>query len=480
MSQQWHAHNKNARILDKAGVTGEFGQGARNNSHMTHHWTPDSWRERPAKQQPTYTDTDAVHDVIRHLGQLPPLVTAWEIDKLRGQMAEVAHGNAFLLQGGDCSESLQDCNANTILRKLKVLIQMSLVLICGSRQRIVRVGRIAGQYAKPRSADMETKNGVELPSYRGDIINRSPFTSEDRIPDPQLMLRAYERSALTINYIRALSEGGFADLHHPENWDLEFVRNTPGSRKYQTLLESLSDSIRFMEVVGGGELDQLTRVDFYTSHEALLLTYEQALTRTDQRQKGYYNLSTHLPWIGDRTRDIDGAHVEYFRGIRNPIAVKVGNNMAPDQLLDLIKVLNPENTPGRLTLIHRFGSEMIASRLPQLATAVKNAGRTVVWCCDPMHGNTQATRNGYKTRSFDNITSEIISAFRIHKEAGTRLGGIHLELTGEDVTECIGGPAELTEADLERDYRSQVDPRLNYEQAMEIAFLLSENMKQNN
>lgn len=450
-----------------------------NNSRMTNNWTPTSWRERPAKQQPTYADTEAVDSVIRHLGELPPLVTAWEIDKLRGQMADVANGNAFLLQGGDCSESFHDCNANTILRKLKVLIQMSLVLICGSRQKIVRVGRIAGQYAKPRSADLETKNGIELPSYRGDIVNRSAFTPEDRIPNPQLMLRAYERSALTINYIRALTEGGFADLHHPENWDLEFVRNTPGSRKYQTLLESLSDSIRFMEVVGGGELDQLTRVDFYTSHEALLLTYEQALTRTDQRQKGYYNLSTHLPWIGDRTRDIDGAHVEYFRGIRNPIAVKVGNTMAADQLLDLIKVLNPENTPGRLTLIHRFGSEMIASRLPQLATAVKNAGRNVVWCCDPMHGNTQSTRNGYKTRSFDNITSEIISAFRIHQEAGTRLGGIHLELTGEDVTECIGGPAELTETDLERDYRSQVDPRLNYEQAMEIAFLLSENMKQN-
>ncbi|MCL4108835.1 UNVERIFIED_CONTAM: hypothetical protein GTU68_050459 [Idotea baltica] len=446
---------------------------------MTNNWTPTSWRERPAKQQPTYADPEAVDSVIRHLGELPPLVTAWEIDKLRGQMADVANGKAFLLQGGDCSESFHDCNANTILRKLKVLIQMSLVLICGSRQKIVRVGRIAGQYAKPRSADLETKNGIELPSYRGDIVNRSAFTPEDRIPNPQLMLRAYERSALTINYIRALTEGGFADLHHPENWDLEFVRNTPGSRKYQTLLESLSDSIRFMEVVGGGELDQLTRVDFFTSHEALLLTYEQALTRTDQRQKGYYNLSTHLPWIGDRTRDIDGAHVEYFRGIRNPIAVKVGNTMAADQLLDLIKVLNPENTPGRLTLIHRFGSEMIASRLPQLATAVKNAGRNVVWCCDPMHGNTQATRNGYKTRSFDNITSEIISAFRIHQEAGTRLGGIHLELTGEDVTECIGGPAELTEADLERDYRSQVDPRLNYEQAMEIAFLLSENMKQN-
>lgn len=445
---------------------------------MTHNWTPSSWRDRTAKQQPTYSDPDAVESVLRHLGELPPLVTAWEIDRLRRQMADVANGNAFLLQGGDCSESFHDCNANTILRKLKVLIQMSLVLICGSRQKIVRVGRIAGQYAKPRSADTETKDGIELPSYRGDIINRSAFTAEDRNPNPQLMLRAYERSALTINYIRALTEGGFADLHHPENWDLEFVRNTPGSRKYQTLLESLEDSIRFMEVVGGGKLDQLTRVDFFTSHEALHLTYEQALTRTDQRQKGYYNLSTHLPWIGDRTRDIDGAHVEYFRGIQNPIGVKVGNNMAPDQLLDLIKVLNPENTPGRLTLIHRFGSEMISSRLPQLASAVKNAGRHVVWCCDPMHGNTQATRNGFKTRSFDNITSEIITAFRIHQEAGTRLGGIHLELTGEDVTECIGGPAELTETDLERDYRSQVDPRLNYEQAMEIAFLLSENMKQ--
>lgn len=437
-------------------------------------WTPDSWQSRVAKQQPVYENETEVTSVLKSLSELPPLVTAWEVDKLQKQLAEAANGNAFVLQGGDCSESFADCNASTILRKLKVLIQMSLVLICGSKQRVVRVGRIAGQYAKPRSADKESREGIELPSYRGDIINRSPFTKDDRTPDPQLLLRAYERSALTMNYIRALSQGGFADLHHPENWDLEFVRNTPGSRKYQELLESLSDSIRFMEVVSASQMEQLSRVDFFTSHEGLHLLFEQALTRTDQRQRGFYNLSTHLPWIGDRTRAIDGAHVEYFRGIRNPIGVKVGNTMAPDELIDLIKVLNPENIPGRLTLIHRFGADKITSRLPILATAVRRAKLNVLWSCDPMHGNTQATRNGYKTRAFDDITSEIISAFRVHHECGTRLGGIHLELTGEDVTECVGGPANLTESDLPRDYRSQVDPRLNYEQAMEIAFLLTE------
>lgn len=441
---------------------------------MNIEWTPDSWQSRVAKQQPVYDDDAEVSSVLNNLAALPPLVTAWEVDKLQRQLADAANGHAFVLQGGDCSESFSDCNANTILRKLKVLIQMSLVLICGSKQRVVRIGRIAGQYAKPRSANTETRDGVELPTYRGDIVNRSGFTKDDRTPDPQLLLRAYERSALTMNYIRALSQGGFADLHHPENWDLEFVRNTPGSRKYQELLESLSDSIRFMEVVSDGEMEQLSRVDFFTSHEGLHLLFEQALTRTDQRQRGYYNLSTHMPWIGDRTRAIDGAHVEYFRGIQNPIGVKVGNTMAPDELIDLIKVLNPENIPGRLTLIHRFGAEKIASRLPILATAVRKAKQNVLWSCDPMHGNTQATRNGYKTRAFDDITSEIISAFRIHHECGTRLGGIHLELTGEDVTECVGGPANLTESDLPRDYRSQVDPRLNYEQAMEIAFLLTE------
>lgn len=444
---------------------------------MSTTWSPDSWQSRLAQQQPVYDNEVEVADVLKSLADLPPLVTAWEVDKLQRQLADAAAGNCFVLQGGDCSESFGDCNASTILRKLKVLIQMSLVLICGSKQRIVRIGRIAGQYAKPRSANTETREGVELPSYRGDIINRSGFTKGDRTPDPQLLLRAYERSALTINYIRALSEGGFADLHHPENWDLEFVRNTPGSRTYQQLLESLSDSIKFMSVVSSGELEQLRRVDFFTSHEALHLLFEQALTRADQRQRGYYNLSTHLPWIGDRTRAIDGAHVEYFRGIRNPIGVKVGNTIAGDELIDLIKVLNPENIPGRLTLIHRFGADKISSKLPLLTAAVKNANLNVLWSCDPMHGNTQATRYGFKTRSFDEITSEIISAFRIHKDSGTRLSGIHLELTGEDVTECVGGPANLTESDLPRDYRSQVDPRLNYEQAMEIAFLLSEQCK---
>ncbi|MFN9720379.1 MAG: class II 3-deoxy-7-phosphoheptulonate synthase [Planctomycetota bacterium] len=439
-------------------------------------WTPDSWQTRKALQQPTYDNPQELTEALRSLAQLPPLVTAWEVDRLRGQLALASEGNAFVLQGGDCSESFEDCNSSSILRKLKVLIQMSLVMICGSKKRIVRVGRIAGQYAKPRSADMERRGDLELPSYRGDIVNRSGFTAAERRPDPQLMLRAYERSALTINFIRALSEGGFADLHHPENWDMDFVRNTPGSRRYQELLDSLSDSIRFMEAVSAGELTQLTRVDFFTSHEALLLHFEQALTRME-RNRGWYNLGTHLAWIGDRTRAIDGAHVEYFRGIRNPIGLKVGNTMAADELVDIIRVLNPDNEPGRLTLIHRFGSEKIQTKLPELAAAVLKSGREVLWSCDPMHGNTQTARNGIKTRSFDDIISEIITAFKIHKAFGTRLSGIHLELTGEDVTECTGGPGNLTESDLTRDYRSQVDPRLNYEQAMEVAFLIAEQMK---
>ena len=447
-----------------------------NNSRMTSTWTPDSWQKRPAQQQPKYDNSRELADAIRRLSTLPPLVTAWEVDRLRVQLANAEEGRAFVLQGGDCSESFDDCNSSSILRKLKVLIQMSLVLICGSKRKIVRVGRIAGQYAKPRSADTEKRGDIELPSYRGDIVNQSGFTPAERRPDPQLMLRAYEKSALTINYIRALSEGGFADLHHPENWDMDFVRNTPGSRRYQQLLESLSDSIRFMEVVSSSELTQLSRVDFFTSHEGLLLAFEQALTRIE-RNRGWYNLGTHMAWIGDRTRALDGAHVEYFRGIRNPIGLKVGNSMQPDELVELIGILNPENEPGRLTLIHRFGAEKIRERLPQLAEAVLKAGRRVLWSCDPMHGNTQTARNGIKTRSFDDIMSEIFSAFRIHKVVGSRLSGIHLELTGEDVTECTGGPGNLTEADLARDYRSQVDPRLNYEQAMEIAFLIAEQMK---
>ena len=443
---------------------------------MSSSWLPDSWKSRVAKQQPVYPDDAALSESLRKLASLPTLTTAWEVERLRTELAEAVEGRTFVLQGGDCSESFDDCNSTAVLRKLKVLIQMSLVLIAGARRRVVRIGRIAGQYAKPRSSDMERRGDVELPSYRGDIINKPGFTLAERTPDPSLMLAAFERSAMTLNFIRALSEGGFADLHHPENWDLEFVRNTPGSRRYQQLLDSLSESIRFMQVVSPGELHQLRRVDFFISHEALLLHYEQALTRAE-RQRGWYNLGTHMVWIGDRTRDLNGAHVEYCRGIRNPVGVKVGNSMTPEELLELIQILNPENEPGRLTLIHRFGAEKIRDRLPYLVEAVRSAGCRVLWSCDPMHGNTHGTRSGLKTRSFDDIISEIISAFRIHKECGGRLGGIHLELTGEDVTECTGGPGNLTESDLSRDYRSTVDPRLNYEQSMEIAFLLAEQMR---
>jgi len=443
---------------------------------MAHQWTPDSWKNCVARQQPTYPDRASLAEALKRLASLPTLTTAWEVERLRNELVLADEGQSFVLQGGDCSESFEDCNSTAVLRKLKVLIQMSLVLIAGARKRVLRIGRIAGQYAKPRSADLERRGDVELPSYRGDIINRPGFSLEERTPDPQLMLRAFERSAMTLNFIRALSEGGFADLHHPENWDLEFVRNTPGSRRYQHLLDSLSDSIRFMEVVSPGELHQLRRVDFFTSHEALLLHYEQALTKSE-RQRGWYNLGTHMVWIGDRTREASGAHVEYCRGIRNPVGVKVGNSMTPEELVELTRILNPENAPGRLTLIHRLGAEKIREKLPMLVDAVQSAGCRVLWSCDPMHGNTHSTRSGLKTRSFDDIISEIISAFRIHKEQGSRLGGIHLELTGEDVTECTGGPGNLTESDLSRDYRSTVDPRLNYEQSMEVAFLLAEQMR---
>ena len=439
-------------------------------------WTPESWQNRVARQQPIYPDQAALAEALKRLASLPTLTTAWEVERLRSELVLASEGRVFVLQGGDCSESFEDCNSTAVLRKLKVLIQMSLVLIAGARRRVLRIGRIAGQYAKPRSADFERRGDIELPSYRGDIINRPGFSAQERTPDPQLMLKAFERSAMTLNFIRALSEGGFADLHHPENWDLEFVRNTPGSRRYQQLLDSLTDSIRFMEVVSPGELHQLRRVDFFTSHEALLLVYEQALTKSE-RQRGWYNLGTHMVWIGDRTREAAGAHVEYCRGIRNPIGVKVGNSMTPEELVELAGILNPENEPGRLTLIHRFGAEKIRERLPPLVEAVRSAGCRVLWSCDPMHGNTHSTRSGLKTRSFDDIISEIISAFRIHKELGSRLGGIHLELTGEDVTECTGGPGNLTESDLSRDYRSTVDPRLNYEQSMEVAFLLAEQMR---
>jgi 3-deoxy-7-phosphoheptulonate synthase len=421
---------------------------------------------------PTYADQDALAQAESELRALPPLVTSWEILALKRQLAEAQEGKRFLLQGGDCAESFDDCESGRISNRLKVLLQMSLVLVHGLRQPVVRVGRFAGQYAKPRSTDTETRDGVTLPSYRGDFINQPAFTAEAREPDPRRMIKGHARSALTMNFVRALIDGGFADLHHPEYWDLGWVSQSPLADEYQRMVGAIGDAVRFMETLSGNALHNLDRVDFYTSHEALLLNYEEALTREVPRQWGWFNLSTHYPWIGMRTAGPDGAHLEYFRGLRNPVAVKVGPSVTPDQLLRLVDALNPNDEPGRLSLIHRMGAKDIGAKLPPLLDALKRDGRRVLWVADPMHGNTESTSNGYKTRRFENIRAELESAFEIHHAAGTRLGGVHLELTGEDVTECTGGARALTDLDLERCYRSTVDPRLNYEQSLEIAMLI--------
>jgi 3-deoxy-7-phosphoheptulonate synthase len=442
-------------------------------------WSPTTWQQKPAAQQPVYDDAQQLESAIAKLTSLPPLVTSWEIDNLRLQLAAAARGEAFLLQGGDCSESLDDCGSESIVRNLKVLMQMSLVLAFSSMKRVVRVGRFAGQYAKPRSSDVETRDGVALPVYRGDIVNRSGFTPEQRRADPELLLKGYERAAMTLNFVRALCSGGFADLHHPENWELGFMSETlatPQFQRYREMVRRIGDSLQFMEAVHGMAINQLNSVEVFSSHEGLLLTYEQAQTRPVPRRTGYFNLSTHFPWIGERTRQLDGAHVEYFRGIKNPIGVKVGASMQPDDLLRLMDVLHPNDEPGRLTLIHRFGADRVATALPPLIQAVKKSGKTVLWCCDPMHGNTISTDDGRKTRVYDTIVKEITEAFAVHRSEGSRLGGIHLELTGDDVTECVGGARGLQAADLGRAYKSNVDPRLNHEQAMEIAFLIADQL----
>lgn len=473
---------------------------------MSESWSPTSWQAKPALQQPTYADAAAVGRVVQQLAALPPLVTSWEIESLKHQLAEASRGQRFLLQGGDCAERFDDCESNAIANKLKILLQMSLVLVHGTHKRVIRVGRFAGQYAKPRSCDTESRNGQTLPAYRGDIVNSAAFTPESRTPDPTLLLRGYERAALTINFIRALIDGGFADLHHPEYWDLDFVRHSPRAVEYQRIVESIGESLRFMETLAGTNVGQINRVDFFTSHEGLHLLYEQAQTRTVPRRTGWYNLSTHLPWIGVRTSDPDGAHVEYFRGIRNPIGLKVGVPPANESKRDtkvriarLLELLHPDDEPGRLTIIHRFGAREIARHLPTIIEAVQSTGKTVLWCCDPMHGNTEAvtvqtaaaignhsgpaestgqagattTTVTLKTRKFEHILAELEQAFEIHRMMGTYLGGVHFELTGDNVTECTGGARGLSDADLIRAYKSQVDPRLNYEQALEMAMLIA-------
>jgi 3-deoxy-7-phosphoheptulonate synthase len=436
-------------------------------------WHPASWQSKPAQQQATYTDTAALQRAVASLARLPPLVVSWEIEALREHIAAAQRGERFILQGGDCAETFEDCESDKIAKKLKILLQMSLVLVYGLRKPVVRIGRMAGQYAKPRSADTETRAGQTLPSYRGDIINHPGFTPDERDPDPELLLRGYERAALTLNFVRALIDGGFADLHHPEYWDLDFVRHSPLKDAYERIVQSISDSLDFFEATSRAPIHEANRVAFYTSHEGLHLPYEQAQTRFIERQQRWYNLSTHMPWIGMRTAALDGAHVEFFRGISNPIGIKVGPSMSAEWVQGLIATLNPRNEPGRVVLIHRMGIKDIDQRLAPLIQAVRATGSPVLWICDPMHGNTETATSGLKTRRFENIVAEVEAAFRIHRELGSWLGGVHFELTGEDVTECTGGARGLTDADLARAYKSQVDPRLNYEQALELAMRIA-------
>jgi len=433
-------------------------------------WTLQSWREKDALQQPTYPDEDELANALDYVASLPPLVTSWEVENLKEQLAHAAQGEAFLLQGGECAETFKDCRADTITSRLKILMQMSLVLTYGLNKNIVRVGRFAGQYAKPRSSDTETRNGTTLPSYRGDSVNGREFSAEAREPDPQRLVEAYSSSSLTTNLVRALVEGGFADLRHPEYWDLGFMEHSPLADEYHAIVDAIEDTLDFLEVVTDKKLDSLESVSFFTSHEALLLPYEEALSRTVPHKEGVYNLGTHLPWVGKRTNQLENAHVEYARGIQNPVGLKVGPDMTPTKLKRLVRTLDPEDEPGKLTLISRLGADAIGDYLPGLVQAVQATGQSVLWISDPMHGNTETTEDGTKTRRFANILGELEQAFDVHAAEGSHLGGVHFELTGENVTECIGGARGLSEADLGRAYKSHVDPRLNYEQSLEMAF----------
>ena len=435
-------------------------------------WSPTSWLEHSYQQAATYPDNAELSRVVERLGQLPPLVTSGEIKQLKHAIARAGRGEAFILQGGDCAESFADCRSDIITNKLKILLQMSLVLLHGMRKPIIRVGRIAGQYAKPRSSDVETIDGVTLPSYRGDLVNSPAFTAESRIPNPKLLLKGYGCSAMTLNFIRALLDGGFADLHHPQQWDLSFVEHSRQADEYHEILRSISNAMDFLKSIDGLQNSSLNKVDFFTSHEALHLHYEQALTR--QVPDGqWYDLSTHLPWIGMRTAKIGSAHLECLRGVQNPIGIKVGPSATTEWLAYVLQILNPQREEGRILLISRMGAELIETHLPPLIDAVKTTGIPVTWSCDPMHGNTESTAEGIKTRHFDTILLELQRAVTIHRQMGSHLGGVHFELTGDNVTECIGGARGLAAGDLNRAYQSLVDPRLNYEQSLEMAIQLS-------
>lgn len=436
---------------------------------QTKSWHLTSWQKKSATQQVLYPEPAELEIVLRELSLLPPLVTPFEIEALQTQLANAAQGKSFLLQGGDCAESFADCNEKTITNKIRILLQMSLILIHGLHKPVIRVGRIAGQYAKPRSSDLETQGNLALPSYRGDLINAPEFTLAARTPDPWRMLQGYQYAALTLNYVRALVAGGFADLFHHEYWELDFVKTVANAQDYHRIVKSLREALQFIKAINAIP-NSLRQVEFYISHEALNLSYEQALTR--EVNEHWYNLGTHFPWIGMRTSQIENAHVEYLRGIRNPVAVKVGPNSTVDWIKSIVEILNPENIAGRLTLITRLGAQQVQDKLPAYIKAVKQTGIQVLWSCDPMHGNTISVKN-YKTRKFDDILSELKQTFQIHRELNSHLGGVHFELTGENVTECIGGARNLNEADLKTAYKTLVDPRLNYEQALEMAMLIA-------
>lgn len=446
----------------------------------TSSWHPDSWREKPDPQRVDYLDAAALEAVEARLRALPPLVTAWEIERLRGYLADAEAGKRFLLQGGDCAETLGDCRSEIIENKLKILLQMSLVLVQGGKKPVIRMGRFAGQYAKPRSSPTETRDGVELPSYFGDLINHSQFDEASRRADPGMLLEGYKHAALTLNYVRALSASGFADVHHPEYWDLSFFERAdlPAQlrKEYLRASRQLAEALRFMEALGETSIEELTRVDFFASHEGLNLHYESSQVRKAPFGGAFYDGTTHMPWIGDRTRSPDGAHIEFFRGIRNPVGVKVGPKTSPDDLLKLCDLLNPENEAGRLVLITRMGAARVKDMLPPLVETLVSNDRRGLWVCDPMHGNTHGTGNGFKTRDFDDILSEVEATFDVHDALDSHLGGVHFELTGDDVTECLGGAAGITEADLDRNYASLCDPRLNYRQSLEMAFRIAKRM----
>jgi 3-deoxy-7-phosphoheptulonate synthase len=435
-----------------------------------------TWRGRPIVQQPEWPDPEQARAVTAELAGLPPLVSAGECDSLKERLAAVAGGEAFVLQGGDCAEMFSGANPHAVRAKLQTLLQMAVVLTYGAGVPVVKIGRLAGQFAKPRSKGTETRGGIELPAYRGDAINGLEFTSESRTPDPARLLRAYHSSAVTLNLLRGFTTGGYADLHQMHAWNQDFVKESPSGQRYDQLAQGIDRALGFMRA-WGSDPDELRTVELYSSHEALILDYEQALTREDSRTGQPYDLSGHFVWIGERTRDTGGAHIEFAAGIRNPVGVKLGPKTTPEYVHALIGRLNPDNEPGRLTFITRMGAGRIREALPPLVKAVTEQGATVSWICDPMHGNTFEAPSGHKTRRFDDVLDEVQGFFEVHRALGTHPGGIHIEFTGENVTECVGGSHNLIEDDLHRRYETAVDPRLNRSQSLDLAFTVAENYR---